>query len=222
MKNLYIIATLLVLFLSGCEKDNYDPPSAVLTGQIVYEGNPLGVRSDGVQLELWQYGYDDFEKIPVFVAQDGTFSTSLFDGDYKLVLLRGNGPWLEDIDSLDVTLRGAANIDVPVNPYYIINNENFARNGSTIEATFSVDDVNPALGVEYVSLYLGESMIVDQVRKESEFIIPGGDVQFGTSLNLSAEIPAGSIDKGYVFARAGVKTAGVAEMLYTQVYKIEL
>ncbi|MEK6478623.1 DUF3823 domain-containing protein [Catalinimonas sp. 4WD22] len=222
IQHIYIVFLLAVVTLSGCELDNFEPPSSTLTGQIVYNDAPLGLRSDGVQLELWQYGYDDFEKIPVFVAQDGSFSAELFDGDYKLVLLRGNGPWLEREDSIDVNLNGSAEIDVAVNPYYIIGDENISGSGNMVNATFSVEGVNPVLGVEYVSLYIGESMIVDEVRKEGEMILPGAEVEVGTPLNLSAEIPASISGKGYVFARVGVKTAGVEEMLYSQVQKIEL
>lgn len=222
IQHIYLVFLLTVVILSGCELDNFEPPSSTLTGQVVYNDTPLGLRSDGVQLELWQYGYDDFEKIPVFVAQDGSFSAELFDGDYKLVLLRGNGPWLEREDSIDVNLNGSAEIDVAVNPYYIIEDENISGSGNMVNATFSVEGVNPVLGVEYVSLYIGESMIVDEVRKEGEMILPGAEVTLGTPLNLSAEIPASISGKGYVFARVGVKTAGVEEMLYSQVQKIEL
>lgn len=222
IQHIYIVFLLAVVTLSGCELDNFEPPSSTLTGQIVYNDAPLGLRSDGVQLELWQYGYDDFEKIPVFVAQDGSFSAELFNGDYKLVLLRGNGPWLEREDSIDVNLNGSAEIDVAVNPYYIIEDENISGSGNMVNATFSVEEVNPVLGVEYVSLYIGESMIVDEVRNEGEMILPGAEVEVGTPLNLSVEIPASISGKGYVFARVGVKTAGVEEMLYSQVQKIEL
>jgi hypothetical protein len=31
----------IVLLFTGCAKDNYEPPRAVLTGRVVYQGQPL-------------------------------------------------------------------------------------------------------------------------------------------------------------------------------------
>src|SRR5688572_5356036 len=108
----------LVVFLAACKKDNFEPPKSWLTGKVVYQNQPLGVRSNGVQLELWQPGYANFSKIPVFVAQDGTFSANVFDGNYKLTFLRGNGPWVETTDTINVSVKGSTEVDVPVTPYF--------------------------------------------------------------------------------------------------------
>jgi hypothetical protein len=107
-KNLIVLFMMAsAAILTGCEKDNYQQPKSVLKGRIVYDGQVIGLRSNGVQLELWQHGYQLFTKIPVHVEQDGTFSASLFDGNYKLVRLRGNGPWTDNSDSIDVQLKGS-------------------------------------------------------------------------------------------------------------------
>src|SRR5690606_35052357 len=131
---LYSLLSIVVIMVMGCEKDNYEEPTSMLTGRVVYQGEPLGMRSGGVQLELWQHGYELFSKIPVHVDQDGSFSARLFDGDYKLVLLRGNGPWADNTDSLDVHIKGSATVDVPVDPYFVITNHAFQRNGDQITA----------------------------------------------------------------------------------------
>ena len=65
----------------GCKKDNYKQPESVITGRVVYQGQPIGVRSNGVTLELWQHGYALFNKVAVNVAQDGSFSIKIFDGN---------------------------------------------------------------------------------------------------------------------------------------------
>src|SRR5660397_127396 len=102
----YIILLLIVAFglsYSGCTQDNFDPPTSMLTGTIVYNSTPVGVRSNGTQLELWQYGFKLRSKISVYIAQDGTYSARLFDGNYKLVRLAG-APWANiPLDSIDVT-----------------------------------------------------------------------------------------------------------------------
>src|SRR5438105_1762586 len=120
-----ILSSLIIAFViifTGCKKDNYSPPGSTITGRVIYQSQPLGVRSNGVQLELWQHGFQLFSKIPVYLAEDGTFSASVFDGNYKLTLLKGNGPWADKTDSIDVTVKGAATVDVPVDPYFIIKN----------------------------------------------------------------------------------------------------
>src|SRR5688572_1675939 len=93
--------------LTGCDNilglDNREAPGSWLSGRVVFEGQPVGVRSNAVQLELWEPRYKDqlYGKIPVHIDQDGTFKASLFDGNYKLNLLPNNGPW---VNSSDTTL----------------------------------------------------------------------------------------------------------------------
>src|SRR3954470_23751320 len=121
----YII--FIAILMAACKKDNYEKPASTLTGRVVYNKEPLGLRSNGVQLELWQHGYELFTKIPVYLSPDGTFSALLFDGAYKLVLRQGNGPWKDNADSIDVTVRGTTNIDVQVQPYYIVSAAAFSK-----------------------------------------------------------------------------------------------
>src|SRR5687768_11903068 len=97
MKTAKAIVWVLLLATAACEGltsvDNYDAPGSTLTGQVMFDGQGVGVRSNGVQLELWEPAYPLRQKIPVYVAQDGSFSATLFDGSYKLNLLANNGPW---------------------------------------------------------------------------------------------------------------------------------
>src|SRR5690606_28374043 len=117
---------LIGLVAASCDFDNFEEPKSTLSGRVVYNGEALGLRSNGVELEIWQHGYDLFQKIPVYVAQDGTFSAVLFDGDYKMTLLRGNGPWMDQTDSIDVQVRGDQMSDVEVQPYYVLRNSSIS------------------------------------------------------------------------------------------------
>jgi hypothetical protein len=218
---LYIASVALVL-LTACKKDNYTPPSSQLTGKVVYQGQPVGVRSNGVQLELWQHGYQLFTKIPVYLAQDGSFSATLFDGNYKLVRLKGNGPWADNADSIDVIVKGNTVVDVPVDPYFIIKNETFQKNGNNIDATFTVQAVNTSKSLELVRLYIGQTLITDQNNNAANASKAAAAINITQPVTLSATIPAALINKGYVFVRLGVKTAGVQELYYTAPQKIML
>src|SRR5690349_15530892 len=115
MKNNLLLLLIVVSVLGGCKKDNKEPPKSVLTGTVLVEGTKqaVGVASNRVQLELWQNGYALFQKIPVYIDQDGTFSATLFDGQYKLVRLSG-APWTNNTDTITVNLKGSSTVDVPV------------------------------------------------------------------------------------------------------------
>ncbi len=158
----------------------------------------------------------------MYVAQDGTFSASLFDGNYKLVQLRGNGPWMDKPDSVDVQVRGAVTVDMPVTPYYTITNTTFQKSGSAITATGKVNKI-ATNAIERVTLYLGTTTIVDATNNA------GVQDRTGTALadlsqpiSFSLTLPASLASRDYVYGRIGVKTAGIGEMVYSAPQRIAL
>lgn len=208
--------------LTGCEKDNFEPPTATLTGRVVYQDQPVGVRTNGVQLELWQPGYQLYTKIPVHVNQEGAFSASLFDGDYKLVLLRGNGPWVDNADTIDVQVRGATVVDVPVQPYYTIRGESFSKSGNALTATCQVAQAAAGRAVERVTLFVSSTQFVDANNHLTRTEITGDALaDLSQPLHFNLTLPGDLVKKGYAYARIGVQTVGVAELLYTPVQKIQ-
>ncbi|WP_019989750.1 DUF3823 domain-containing protein [Rudanella lutea] len=223
MKSIYFSLLAGVLLLTGCQKDNFDPPSSTITGRVIYDNQPVGVRTNGVQLELWQRGFQLFTKIPVYVSQEGTFSAVVFDGDYKLVRLRGNGPWVDNSDTINVQVRGGAQVDVPVQPYFVIRNQAFQKTGTNITANCTVGQVATGRAIERVTLYVGATQFVDINNNAGSNSLTGAALSDLTkSLAFSVAVPAAVTGKGYCYARLGVKTVGVAEMLYSPVQKITL
>ena len=247
LKSFLYIAAALIIVLSACKKDNYDAPASVLKGRIVYNGQVLGVRTPtvnasggtttgGVQLELWQYGYQLFTKIPVYINQDGTFSASLFDGNYKLVRL-GGAPWENNTDSFDISLKGSLDIDVPVVPFFTISNASYTFNkaDSSITATFTVNNVVAGRTLELASLSVGPTQFVDnvnQVVNRDQGVAVGSQVSLNVSVRPSnytgdsqkarREMLSALLHKGYAFVRVGAKTNGVGERIYSTVQKISL
>lgn len=220
---LYPLFALFIFLSAGCEKDNFSPPESSLTGRVVYQGQPLGLRSAGVQFELWQHGYQLFTKIPLNIKQDGTFSATLFDGDYKLVRSRGAGPWVDVADSIDVKVNGQATVDVPVEPFFIIKNESFEKTGTTIKGTFTLQSINPTKTLELARLYIGPNLIVDQNNNAANTqILAAAIPNLAQPVTLNVNIPASIANDNFIFARIGVKTSGVAELLYTLPQKIQL
>ena len=236
MKTIFsLIPVLLALLLAGCgEYDNFEPPKSTLTGTVVYNGQPVGVRSGTVRLELRQPGKDypiwKATKIDVHVAQDGTFSAVLFDGSYKLTRVRGNGPWADQTDTIEVKVSGGATVEVPVEPFFVVKNETFQKNGNTITASVTLQRGNTSRDLEQVNLYLSSTTIVDATKsiappKEAANkgeIMAAAITDLSQPVALTIDIPDALAGKPYVFARIGVKTRGVEELAYSAPVKIML
>ena len=88
----FFIMICCLLAVSSCSYDNFEEPKATLAGKAIYDGEAVGVRSGSSEFALFQDGYALKGSIPVYIAQDGSYSVSLFNGDYKLVRM-GNAPW---------------------------------------------------------------------------------------------------------------------------------
>lgn len=228
MKALFYSLLASTVLFAGCTKDNFDPPSSTLTGRIVYQDQTLGVRSNGStdlgsqtsMLELWQPGYQLFTRIPVYVNQDGTFTATLFDGEYKLVRARGNGPWVDNTDSIDVQVRGNTVIDVPVEPYFTVTAAAFQRNGTRITATCQINQIVTSRAIDRAVLFISRTQFVDDNNSvaRDEKIGPSA-VALNQVQNFSVAIPATMT--GAVYARIGVRAAGIGQYAYSAVQKIE-
>jgi hypothetical protein len=209
------------MILSACEKDNLKQPGSILSGRVIYQGQPIGVRSGNVQFEIWQPGYAFFTKIPLNIAQDGTFKATLFDGDYKLVRLTGAGPWADNTDTINVSLRGTAAIDIPVEPYFVIKNASFEKNGTNVTATFTVEkNGTHNKTLEMVRLYLGRYYILDQGNNSGTRDATG--IVLGQPVTVTLACPTAIANDDFIYARVGVKTRDIGEYLYTSSQKIQL
>jgi hypothetical protein len=223
-----LIPVLLALLLAGCnDYDNFEPPKSRLTGQVVYNGQPVGVRSGTVRLELRQPGKDypvwRATKIDVHVAQDGSFSALLFNGNYKLTRVPGNGPWASQTDTINVEVKGSATVEVPVQPFFVVRNESFQKNGNAITASFSLQQANTSRNLERVNVYLSSTNIVDATNQRANGQqLAAAIPDLSQPVSVSVDIPAALAGRPYVFARIGVKTAGVEELAYSAPVRIDL
>lgn len=220
-KILSIVILISFLVLAGCEYDNYDQPGSKLSGTVVYNGTAVGVRSGATQLELWQYGFQTRSKIPVNIAQDGTYSATLFDGNYKLVRLAG-APWQNQTDSIDVTVSGSTTFDVPVTPYYTLTNETFTINNGVVTSSVKVNKIGTA-NITSLTLYVGITNIVDaNNNSQSTTLNAAALTDLTTAKTQTITLNDANKARSYVYARIGVLSAGSAERYYTPVQKITL
>ena len=218
------------LFVS-CEKDNYAEPKTQLTGQITYKGEPVGVEDLQVRLQLWQPGFGKLAPIDAPIAQDGSYSAILFDGNYKLVFTKNDGPWktlVKDATARDttfVTLNGNQKVDIEVMPYYMIRNAKFSKEVKKVSSTFDIEKIISGVDgkdVERVSLLISRTQFVSRANNLAITNLQGADVTGKTTFSLAVDVPTISPAQDFVFARVGVKVKDVEDMVFSKVEKIQL
>lgn len=227
------ILGLLVLsaVFTSCEKDNFTAPKSVLSGNVVYKGEPIGVEYDQVRLQLWQPGFGKLAAIDAPVSQSGSYSTVLFDGNYKMVFPKGRGPFMTiqkdaaSKDTLYVKLAGNQQLDVEVLPYYMIRNAQFSGGESRVSVALKLEkiitDAN-AKTIERISLYVNKTEFVARATNIVVTDVAGADVKDLNNINLTATVPAIMPTQKYVFARVGVKIKDVEDMVFSPVQKVQL
>lgn len=227
-KFLTIILGLIVL-MASCSKDNFEPPQSDFSGQLVYQGQPIGIRHDAFKMELWQRGFGNFGVINVNVNQEGKFSSKLFDGNYKFTVSNAQAPflWPKNTggrpDSIDVVLSGSKTMDLEVRPYYMVRNTAITVAGGKVNATCALEKIiTDANGkdLESVTLYINKTQFVDGDNNIAKQDLNGTALANLASLSMSVTIPAISPTQNYVFARVGAKIAGVEHMIFSPLVKL--
>ena len=221
-----MIALLGTVLLAGCEYDNYEEPKNLLTGRIVYNGEPVGLKQTGTGqdynvLELYQPGFEGTAPIPVYVDQDGTFSAMLFKGSYRIVAKNGSGPWVDMGTELYFDVTGDTSVDFPVTPYYVLSNEEYSVDDEgMLTVSFRVDrgaftliNGKPDALIESITLYINNTRFVDDVtfrKKVDSANLSIGEQTITVSLKDAelAEYPV-------LYARLAIGTQGISPKLYT-------
>lgn len=225
----YIVTVLCCASIISCKKDNYDPPSSLLTGRIVYKGEAINVEHDRVPFELYQYGFGKVGPINGAITQDGKFSHLLYDGDYKFVVRPGQGPFLwpqsgGKADTISITVKGSMNMDIEVNPYYMIRTPQIAKGSAGITASCKAEkiitDAANAKNIERVSLYINKTQFVSGTDNIAKMDIAGSDITNPNNITMSVAVPNISPIQDYVYARIGLKIAGVEDMIFSPLTRI--
>ena len=218
-------------FLASCGYDNFDEPASKLEGKLVYKGEAINVSYNDVTFQLWEPGWQKKGEINVSVNQDGTYGAMLFDANYKLVIPKNQGPFMSltnaetKSDTILVNLNGSKVMDIEVMPYYMIRTPLFTVAGREVTGTFKVEkiitDAN-AKDVERVNLYVNKTQFVDFRSNVASAELAGTSVTAGNTITLKATVPALTPTQNYVFARIGLKIAGVEDMIFSPVVKVNL
>lgn len=243
MRYSYFLLVLFTVGLAACELDNFEPPKSAFEGRLVYKGEPLLVQSANVDagnnsdfpvfIELWQKAFNNRSSIRIPIKQDGSFSSLLFDGDYKLIVPNGQGPFLwkrtaaNSPDSLDIAIRGSQKLDIEVVPYYMVRSPQFTVAGRKVSGGVKLEkiitDAINGKTVERVSLYVNKSQFVDAGNTIVTANLAGTAITDLNTVNLTtADVPALIPSQNYVFVRIGLKVTGVEDMIYTPVQRVTL
>ena len=245
MKNLlkYSFVIGLGVFAFACKKDNYATPDLTLSGHITYKGETINVEKDQVPYLIYQYGFGKVGPIGSFsdpianqsvtpsFAQDGSYSQVLSGGTYKIIIPNGQGPFLwkqtpaGNPDTVTVDLSSSQAIDLEVTPYYMIENAQIAASAGNVTASFKISkiitDAN-AKDIDRVSLYINKTQFVSGGSNIAATDIAGSDITDLNNVSMSVTIPSITPTQSYVFARVGLKIAGVEDMIFSPLVKIDL
>lgn len=226
----YIALFVLMLTSAACKKDNYAAPSITLKGQLMYNGTPIGVEYNQVPFELYQTGYAGNAPITGTFDQDGTYSVLTFKGNYKFTMKSGQGPFLwKELpnggrDTIRIALTGNQTVNIEVTPYYMIRDAQISSGSGKITANFSIDKIinDPSLAhdIESVGLYVNKTQFVSRVDQAAETETPGASLTSMSNISISVGIPNFTVTQNYVYARVGIKIAGVEDMIFSPVTKV--
>lgn len=229
----YIITAALFLSLYSCKKDNRAAPGTFLTGAIMYKGDSINVERNQVPYRLYQYGFGKVGQIGdnTTFEQNGSYSQVLFDGEYKLIIPNGQGPflWKRDAlgnpDSLSISLKGNKTVNLEVTPYYMIRNTQITASGGIVTANFKLEKIitdSLAKGISRVSLYINRTQFVSGGDNIAAKDMAGVDITDPNNVRLSVTVPPITPTQNYIFARVGVKIANVEDMIFSPLQKIPL
>jgi hypothetical protein len=226
----YILTLAIAAMLLSCKKDNYKPPATTLSGKVVYKGEALQLENNQVPYQLYQDGFGKVGAITQTFEQDGSYSSLLFDGQYKLIIPNGQGPFIwkqnaaGDPDTLIVNLKGNQTLDLEVMPYYLIRTPQLAAASGKVTGSFKIEkiitDAN-AKDIENVKLYINKTQFVSEGDNNiASTSLDGSAIVDVNNVSLSVAIPAIVPTQNYVYARIGLKISGVEDRIFSPVQKI--
>jgi len=107
----------------------------------------------------------------------------------------------------------------------MLRNAAFTGGSGKVTANFSVIKViaDPAVAkdVERVTLYINKTQFVSGADNIASTDIAGADITDPDHVTLNVTVPATYPTQNYVYARVGLKIAGVEDMIFTPVVKVQ-
>lgn len=229
--HIFLFFFILASTLFSCEKDNFAPPSLTLSVKLVYKGEPLQVEYNQVPFQIYQYGFGKIGPISQVFAPEGTYSSLLFAGDYKLTVSNATVPfrWPQSVagkpDSLTINLTSNKTMDIEVIPYFMLRDSKIASAAGSVTSNFKVEkvinDVN-GKSISKVVLFINKTLFVSITDNIASTTLNGSDITDVNNINLAVKVPTLVPTQNYVFARVGVQIAGLNSWVFSPVQKLNL
>jgi hypothetical protein len=230
------IFLILLIAIASCKKDNYTEPSSTLTGRLVYKGEAIQLQYNQVPFEVYQPGWGKVGNLgtisPTFFKPEGEYSLLLFDGDYQFVVQNGQGPfiWKQTAagkpDTMKINVKGDQTLDFEVEPYYMVRTPQFTKSNAdtSVTANFKVEKIiTDARGknIQTVAVYVNKTMFVSPAENIAGTTLAGTAITDVNNISLKVKVPLMVPKQNYVYARIGVRIAGVEDWIFSPVQKIE-
>jgi hypothetical protein len=227
MKPITYLLIIAALAFAGCEKDNYDGPTAGLQGQFKDAETGELVQQDiirGTQIEIIEHGYDPVSPQYLVVKGDGTYENSLlFENTYTIQPKRGN---FIDIAPQDLLKKGKTTLDFTVTPYIRILQPSIVKNGNKVTATFKLEQ-NVVNNVRKIGLYAHKDIQVGEpMRQVAAEKTLNAVSDPNTVYTLEIDLPSNSSvlkpGNDYYFRIGALIDVGEAKLNYAPAVKITL
>ena len=207
MRKIIFLAVVLCGLISfqGCSLDNYDEPTASLTGALVVvetnENVPCQYQN-GSRIRIYEFYNGNWANQPndFYTKQDGTFTNNaIFPGKYQIV---AEGPF-ETPEKVEIEISGTQTLEMKVTPFLRVS-ANATASGTTVKMTATVKHTSSKRVIKAVEFYCGKTQYVDKntyTGKVEAQLSEMTDDQIASS-TLQAEFTGLQSGKTYYF-RAG-------------------
>lgn len=232
----HYIILLFVLAAGACKKDNFAEPTSELKGRLVYKGESIQLEYNQVPFEVYQPGFGKVGHLgtiaPTFFKPEGEYSLLLFDGNYKFVVQNGQGPfvWKQrpdgKPDTININVKGGQTLDFEVEPYYMVRTPQFTKSNvdTSVTATFKADKIITdarAKNIQTVALYVNKTMFVSGADNVAATTMAGSAITDVNNITLKVKVPKIVPVQNYVYARIGLRVAGVEDWIFSPIQKIQ-
>lgn len=240
-KIIFLNFIIISLLLTSCEYDNYDAPSLLLHGKLIYNGQNFlyDGNPDRAVLRVFQAGFGKTDGgTNLRIDETGSYQQLLFaDDNYKLTLNNRRYPFeFKDFkprpigyDSLTVKLRNNLEMDFEVIPYYTLNNFTVTHEGAEIVMRVSVAKVsgtdNAAPKAVKVRSYLNTGALVNSkttcVVEQIIDITDQGDIEMRIPISTYRSKYVNNF-RAYAFCRMAIELENIPDYyLFSETIKIE-
>ncbi|RAJ02404.1 uncharacterized protein DUF3823 [Chitinophaga skermanii] len=221
------LAGLVAFGMMACEKDNYDGPTAGLSGRFIDAETKQLVEQDiirGTTIELLEHGYANPSPQYLIVKNDGSYAnTMLFANTYTVRPVRGN---FVSVEAQEVVIKGQTTLDFTVTPYIRFTDVTIKKEGNKILASFKLKQ-SVINNVKKIGLYahsdfrVGEPMRLVAAERELNAVSNPNEV-YTLEINLTDNSNTLKAGRKYFFRIGALIDVGEAKLNYAPAVGIDL